>query len=173
MKVDKSKPKIIVWVKAVHRGLATLNTVDCIVRSARWEDLIHIISIEKQSFPPEEVFPSWIFINILKLDPELLIVVDCKGSIEGYAMGVVEDDTCHLISIAVAPSSRGKGLGRMLLKSFEGICKDRGLAKVVLEVKVDNIIALNLYKSEGYKVERILPRYYPDGSNAYRMTKRI
>jgi hypothetical protein len=38
MKVDKSKPKIIAWVKTVHRGLATLNTVDCIVRSAKWED---------------------------------------------------------------------------------------------------------------------------------------
>jgi len=160
-------------VGAAHRGLATLNPVDCMVRSARWEDLSRIISIEEQSFPPEEVFPSWIFTNILKLDPELLIVVDCKGSIEGYAMGVVEGDSCHLISIAVAPSSRGKGLGRMLLKSFENVCKGRGLAKVVLEVKVDNIVALNLYKSEGYKVERILPRYYPDGSNAYRMTKRI
>lgn len=173
MKVDKPKLKIIAWVKAVHRGLATLNPVDCIVRSAKREDLIHIISIEKQSFPPGEAFPPWIFINILKHNPELLIVVDCKGSIKGYAMGVVEGDSCHLISIAVAPSSRGKGLGRMLLKSFESTCKGRGLAKVVLEVKVDNIIALNLYKSEGYKVERILPKYYPDGSNAYRMTKRI
>jgi ribosomal-protein-alanine N-acetyltransferase len=160
-------------VGAAHRGLATLNPVDCMVRSARWEDLSRIISIEERSFPPEEAFPPWIFTNILTLNPELLIVVDCKGSIEGYAMGVVEDDSCHLISIAVAPSSRGKGLGRMLLKSFESICKDKGLAKVVLEVKVDNIIALNLYKSEGYKVERILPRYYPDGSNAYRMTKLI
>jgi ribosomal-protein-alanine N-acetyltransferase len=173
MRVDKPKPKIIVWAKAVHRGLAALNPVDCTVRSARWEDLSSIISIEEQSFPPEEAFPPWIFINILKLDPELLIVVDCKGSVEGYAMGVVEGDSCHLISIAVAPSSRGKGLGRTLLRSFESICRDRGLAKVVLEVKVDNIIALNLYRSEGYKVERILPGYYPDGSNAYRMTKRI
>jgi ribosomal-protein-alanine N-acetyltransferase len=173
MRVDRSKPKITVWVEAVHRGLAALNPVDCMVRSARWEDLSSIISIEEQSFPPEEAFPPWIFINILKLDPELLIVVDCKGSVEGYAMGVVEGDSCHLISIAVAPSSRGKGLGRMLLRSFESICRDRGLAKVVLEVKVDNIVALNLYKSEGYKVERILPKYYPDGSNAYRMTKRI
>ena len=160
-------------VGVAHRGLATLNPVDCMVRSARWDDLSNIISIEEQSFPPEEAFPPWIFTNILTLNPGLLIVVDCKGSIEGYAMGVVEGDSCHLISIAVAPSSRGKGLGRMLLKSFESICKDRGLAKVVLEVKVCNIIALNLYKSEGYKVERILPRYYPDGSNAYRMTKRI
>jgi ribosomal-protein-alanine N-acetyltransferase len=160
-------------VGAAHWGLAALNPVDCMVRSARWDDLSNIISIEEQSFPPEEAFPPWIFTNILELDPELLIVVDCKGSVEGYAMGVVEGDTCHLISIAVAPSSRGKGLGRMLLKSFENICKGRGLAKVVLEVKVDNIVALNLYKSEGYKVERILPRYYPDGSNAYRMIKRI
>mgnify|MGYP000165237750 CR=1 FL=1 len=38
MKIDKPKPKITVWVKAVHRGLTALNTVDCIVRSARWED---------------------------------------------------------------------------------------------------------------------------------------
>lgn len=38
MKIDKPKPKITVWVKAVHRGLTALNTVDYIVRSARWED---------------------------------------------------------------------------------------------------------------------------------------
>ncbi len=150
-----------------------MNVADCMVRGARWEDLIHVIALEKQSFPPEEAFPPWIFINILKLNPEFFIVVECKGNIKGYAMGVVEDNTCHLISIAVAPDSRRQGLGRRLLRSFESICRDRGLEKVVLEVKVNNIIALNLYRSEGYKVERLLARYYPDGSNAYRMVKTL
>jgi len=119
-----------------------LDPVDCTIRSAKWEDLNHVLSIEEQSFPPEEAFPPWIFINMLKLNPELFIVVDCGNTVKGYAIGVVEDNTCHLISIAIAPGSRLQGLGRKLLRSFESVCKDKGLTSITLEVRIGNIVAL-------------------------------
>ena len=150
-----------------------MDPVDCTIRSAKWEDLNHVLSIEEQSFPPEEAFPPWIFINMLKLNPELFIVVDCGNTVKGYAIGVVEDNTCHLISIAIAPGSRLQGLGRKLLRSFESVCKDKGLTSITLEVRIDNIAAVNLYKSEGFKVVEVLPRYYLNGFGAYRMVKCI
>jgi len=149
----------------------TLNGIECIIRNAKLEDLNQVVIVEKQSFPPDEVYPPLVFTTMLKLNPELFIVIDCGGVVKGYAMGFANSSQCHLMSIAVSPDIRGLGLGRMLLRSFEDRCRERRLTEVVLEVRVDNSVALNLYRSEGYRVEGLLLNYYPNGSNAYMMRK--
>ena len=43
----------------------------------------------------------------------------------------------------------------------------------VLEVRVSNYGAINLYKNFGYEVETIKKKYYRDGENAYYMIKKV
>jgi ribosomal-protein-alanine N-acetyltransferase len=147
----------VIWITS--RRSTALDPVDCTIRSAKWEDLNHVLSIEEQSFPPEEAFPPWIFINMLKLNPELFIVVDCGNTVKGYAIGVVEDNTCHLISIAIAPGSRRQGLGRKLLRSFKSVCKDKGLTSITLEDRQYRSSDL-LPAPRGF-ASRVAPRFPP------------
>lgn len=148
-----------------------MNAEECTVRVAGLEDLEQVIQVELQSFNRDEAYPPWVFMEAITLHPNLFLVIECNNSVKGYAMGFVDGDYCHLTSIAVAPDSRRRGFGRRLLRSFEEACRREGLRRIKLEVKTTNQVALNLYLSEGYRVVDLIRGYYPDGSNAYVMTK--
>lgn len=68
--------------------------------------------------------------------------------------------TVHLASIAVRPLFRRRGIGERLIEEFESIAREKGAKKIVLEVRVSNVVALNMYRKRGYRVVKRLPRYY-------------
>ena len=56
--------------------------------------------------------------------------------------------------IAVAKTSRGKGVGRFLMEYLLSYCDEQlNLTRLELEVHANNIAALALYKSFGFEVE--------------------
>ncbi len=56
--------------------------------------------------------------------------------------------------IAVAKSSRGKGVGRFLMEYLLSYCDEQlKLTRLELEVHANNVAALALYKSFGFEVE--------------------
>jgi len=58
----------------------------------------------------------------------------------------------YLSNLCVSECSRGKRIGRALVLCVESIARDTwGYSKLYLHVDLDNIAALNLYKSEGYE----------------------
>jgi len=58
---------------------------------------------------------------------------------------------------AMYPEFRGRGLGDRLFRLSELAARDRGLKRVVVDVKSDNIPALSLRKKIGYVIEEKLP----------------
>jgi ribosomal-protein-alanine N-acetyltransferase len=67
------------------------------------------------------------------------------------------------MTLAVAPSARGRGWGRVLLDELERRARSRGAASVMLEVRADNEPARALYEHGGYAVVRTRSRYYQPG----------
>ena len=59
-------------------------------------------------------------------------------------------DEAHLLDIAVAPSHRGQGLGRELLRRLMDEELAEGVVIWFLEVRVSNTPAITLYQSLGY-----------------------
>jgi ribosomal-protein-alanine N-acetyltransferase len=99
--------------------------------------------------------------------------VSLNGHIVGYSASVLRGSEGHIISIAVHPNYRGIGIGERLLRENVKQLKDLGAKRVILEVKVDNIQALNLYRKLGFKIVKTLKNYYWDGADAYRMTLNV
>ena len=94
-----------------------------------------------------------------------------NNEIVGY--GVVDhwEDHNHLISIAVRPDSRRKGLGEALLVELEKrLSKERPLR---LEVRQSNSAAIQLYSKRGFMKTGLAEGYYRDGENAITMEKRV
>ena len=57
-----------------------------------------------------------------------------------------------LANLAVAPATRGTGLGRALCEQCEEAARDWGLAAVMLQVEEANEPARGLYESVGYQL---------------------
>lgn len=56
----------------------------------------------------------------------------------------------NLHDVVVLPESRGRGVGRALLRGIEARARERGAAKITLEVRRGNARARRLYASEGF-----------------------
>jgi len=73
------------------------------------------------------------------------------------------------ISLAVLGKYRRRGVGRLLLCTALKALMQGCVNRVFLEVRADNQVAISLYESVGFRFYAYLPRYYSDGSDAYRM----
>lgn len=58
--------------------------------------------------------------------------------------------------MAVEPDVQRRGIGRALLNAAEELARERGLPTIAMMVTENNIPALDLYTSSGYRTERRL-----------------
>lgn len=149
------------------------------VREAMWRDLDGIIEINMRTLP--EHYPRYFWEEHLKEWGKIFLVAESpSGDLVGYMMNRIEDDEGfykgdlvrrgHVVSIAVLEEHRGKGVGKMLM--LEGMLRMKLLysaQEAVLEVRVSNEPAISLYKGLGFRIVRILRKYYIDGEDAYLM----
>lgn len=56
----------------------------------------------------------------------------------------------NIHDLAVIPSFRGQGLGRLLLQAVENYARTSNMGRLTLEVRQDNEVARKLYHSLGY-----------------------
>jgi ribosomal-protein-alanine N-acetyltransferase len=81
-------------------------------------------------------------------------------------------DEAHITNIAVHPEYRGAGLGNLIIEVLVSDAKDEAVSAMTLEVRVNNLPALNLYKKYGFVEVAVRKNYYQDtGEDAIIMWK--
>jgi ribosomal-protein-alanine N-acetyltransferase len=83
------------------------------------------------------------------------------------------DGTGHITTIGVAPEHRRRGLAHKLLVHTEEALRKRDVNTVMLEVRVSNLPAQNLYREFGYAIVQRLANYYNNGEDGFLMVKSI
>jgi ribosomal-protein-alanine N-acetyltransferase len=147
------------------RGLVT-------IRKALLSDFDKIVEVEASSF--KRPYPPALLFSLLHLHSDMFYVALASGEIVGYAVGAKRCDSGgHVISIAVRPEWRRKGIGTKLMEALLDTFKKRGLKRAVLEVAVSNREAIAFYERLGFKTIALLKSYYPWGEDAYLMAKEL
>jgi ribosomal-protein-alanine N-acetyltransferase len=129
-------------------------------------DLDRILQIEARAFPKSPY--DWAtFINLHSIYPEtFLVYVDttCDMKVgstrfrEGPLLGyIVYSTDGHIISIAVHPNHRRRGIGNELLKRAINI---PNVKKIWAEVRKSNRIAQAFYSRAGFQMTGVVPNYY-------------
>lgn len=97
---------------------------------------------------------------------------DLRQDVAGFALLRLAADECELLTIAVAPERRGRGVGAQLLDAVMERAAGAGARRVFLEVAEDNHAARGLYGARGFRVVGRRPGYYrrPAGPPAAALT---
>jgi ribosomal-protein-alanine N-acetyltransferase len=80
----------------------------------------------------------------------------------GFIVSRRAADEAEILSVAVAPSSRGRGMGAALLRLHLRHLAGLGVQAVFLEVDEDNAAACRLYASAGFHEVARREGYYSD-----------
>ena len=102
-------------------------------------------------------------------------VLEYDEAIIGFAIYSPVIPESHLLNIAIDPAYHRKGLGDKLLKYVILQNKAVGVQVITLEVRVSNLIAINLYEKYGFSKDAIRQNYYsgPEKEDALLMSLKI
>ena len=110
----------------------------------------------------------------LRQSNSFCVVAERAGVVSGFAVVEVNaKKTGRIITIDVHPDARRSGLGSLLMRAVEERLVSLQSKRVVLEVAVDNLVAITFYKKHGYSVTGTIPRYYNRTLDALRMEKAL
>jgi ribosomal-protein-alanine N-acetyltransferase len=124
----------------------------------RLEDLDEVLSIEKGSFPTP--WSRNMFLEEMENRNSRLIVFKIERAIVGYVCFWVVLDEAHLLNVAVHPTKRHQGYGRIIMAEIEALCIKEGLKRVILEVARKNVAARRLYRTCGFHSIGFRKNYY-------------
>ncbi|MEM2943972.1 MAG: GNAT family N-acetyltransferase [Methanomassiliicoccales archaeon] len=145
------------------------------VKEASVANINEIESIEKLCFSPEERFDRSLLEAILRNRNFITFIAEVEGSVAGYAtmhFSRVSIDSM-IVSIAVFPRFRRKGVGTALMRALEKKSVKMGSTRIVLQVNTRNAGALYFYEKLGFYQKCILRDYYGPGIDAFLMEKHV
>lgn len=145
-----------------------------VVEEASARDLPAVRALSDATLP--EPYAPGFFDQLLEVAPGTFLVARDVGAggLAGFAVAVHETEyEARLLLIATDPGRRKRGVGRQLLAEVERRLRRKGVQRVELEVKEDNMEAIRFYHRHAYEILETVPGFYQDGSRAIRMAKGI
>ena len=139
------------------------------LRRISLSDLDQMMEIEKASFPNREAWSKTYFEILYQKYPEGFIVAENRNEIIGYTIGLPRNDSAEIVSLAVSPDWRRKGIGTILTNSLIDHFKEKGLKEISLCVRTKNKKAISFYQKLGFKILKTIKNYYRNGDDAYSM----
>ena len=121
------------------------------------QDIDIALDIEEESNPVPWTIKN--FNDCLEKGYYSLTIKEGKKVI-GFAILSVSIEESHLLNIGLTASKRGQGLGKELLEKIIMAAEVMGSKKIFLEVRISNVIAIDLYKTSGFKEIGLRKNYY-------------
>ncbi|HEV7699351.1 MAG TPA: ribosomal protein S18-alanine N-acetyltransferase [Pyrinomonadaceae bacterium] len=145
------------------------------IKPLTMEGLSEVLRLNIRCFRNGDNYTKHTF-NYLLTEPRTLSyrVVNEYGVIAAFAFVMVnENNAAHLTTIGVAPEHRRRGIAKRLLDHIEDVLRKREVGTLMLEVRVGNTEAQQLYRRAGYMVVQRISRYYNNGEDCFLMMKAI
>ncbi len=163
------------------------------LRYMQLADIPQVLAIDQLSFDPPWSARSYAYelgesnyshMSVLELDGESKPVTGLRRLVQNLSGGPSTGerrivaygglwhimDEAHISTIAAHPAERGHGYGEIILAGMVRRSITLGAGYIVLEVRVSNVAAQNLYKKYEFTILDTKPRYYHNnGEDAYDM----
>ena len=145
------------------------------IQRATINNLETLYQIERECFTIE-AFSKQHIAYLLENPNAVSFVAQINNAIAGFIIGLIhrhdEKITGRVYTLDVAVKYRRKGVGLKLLAEIERIFVKREVKICYLEVRKDNVAALELYRRHGYVEVEELKDYYK-GVQGVRLKKKL
>ncbi|KAF2231247.1 acyl-CoA N-acyltransferase [Viridothelium virens] len=155
------------------------------IRLLRPSDIPHVQQANITNLPENYFFKYYMY-HALSWPQLSYVAVDVSRpkktpydppKVVGYVLAKMEEEPAdgvqhgHITSLSVMRTHRRLGLAEKLMRqSQRAMFETYGAHYVSLHVRMSNTAALHLYRDTlGFKVDKIEPKYYADGEDAYSM----
>lgn len=118
---------------------------------------LHRLSFEPQG---DAAWSSGEFLAMVDQAGIFVFLAESNVRPVGFVVVRLVLDEAELITIAVEPSSRSRGVGRALLEHLVHFLKAQGVNRLFLEVRDGNQNAICMYQSFGFQMIGRRPAYY-------------
>ena len=99
-----------------------------------------------------------------------IVAIDEQNNVVGYAGIWQPIDEAHITNIVTKKDKRNNKVATHMLEELINIAKSRKLKNITLEVNINNIPAINLYKKYKFEEVGIRKKYYNNTEDAIIMT---
>ncbi len=137
-------------------------------------DLDEVLLIEAAS--PQTSWSRQSFVGEMKNPLSFCFVLKRKNEPKDQTLGFicfrVIGEESELLNLGVHPLYRHRGFGRELMRFYIDFASERKVKSFFLEAGVSNEPAITLYRSFGYRIERIRSRFYRGKEDAVLMVRK-
>ena len=138
------------------------------VRQVQPTDIFAAIRLAYDNLP-ERYSPS-IFNYFYESFANGFLVAEEYGKIIGFIIGVKTfEKSARILMLSVHSDYQKKGVGTKIVASFLEEMKRLNIKNIELEVRVNNLNAINFYKKLNFKIMEKIKHFYPNGEDAYIM----
>jgi ribosomal-protein-alanine N-acetyltransferase len=144
------------------------------VRISRFRlwDLSRVLEIERAVFGAG-AYSRGMFLELYRDCGGLFFVAKCSGRIAGYVVTCAGRKKAEIVSVAVRPDRRGRGIGGALMANTLQALEDTAVERVELTVRTTNQAAIRFYRGFGFVSGPVASGYYEDGEDGLRMWRQI
>jgi ribosomal-protein-alanine N-acetyltransferase len=132
------------------------------IEAATLAHALVMTDIHHAAFPPAEAWSA----NVMILHLGLPLTFGYVHSLGGMILSRVAADEAEILTLAVHPAQRRRGVGSALLRAAMERAAALGAISMFLEVAVTNSAARALYAPHGFVEAGLRRRYYSDGTDA-------
>ncbi len=140
------------------------------VRVFSAQDLPSVAAIVKDAL--KENYPTSLYLDIHRWWRDGFLVAEERGAVVGFLAAVVSSPAqARILMLAVYGTWRRRGIGSVLMDAFLKECAMRGIGSVELEVRRSNAAAIKFYTRYAFEITNLLPRFYTDGEDGFKMRR--
>lgn len=138
------------------------------VRKFRDSDLDVVVDLANSSL--SEYYGVDLIYDLSRQWPDGFLVYQFGNRVVGFLAGAkYSSNEARILLLAVDKPLRKIGIGTTLVEDFTKLCMQLGMMSVRLEVRIDNIEAINFYRKLKFVVISTMRNYYSDSSDAHVM----
>jgi ribosomal-protein-alanine N-acetyltransferase len=134
------------------------------LREMTWRDIPSLAALEPELFADDAWSEQTWWAELAGRPRRAYVVAERLGTVVGYAGVHRGGEVADVMTVAVAPTAQGQGLGKTLLDWLVAQARRGGAEHLMLEVRADNPAAQRLYARAGFVMLTVRRRYYQPGN---------